>query len=288
MQTEPRHPIGVVAERTGLSQDVLRVWERRYSAVSPGRGNGGQRLYSDADIDRLRLLVRATGAGRSIGQVAVLPTGELETLVRDDERSRVADARLGVSEEAKPTSTAVGRGIALAHGLDGVALEAELRRAVAVMGLPSFLDLVAEPFVRRLGAEGRSGEMRAAHAQFAEAIVRGVAASAVHAIPIPAADAPSIVVSTLAGERSETEAILAVAMAIAEGWGATYLGADLPAGEIADAALATDARVVAVSVTSATDEVTLLAELGALRDRLPPSVAIIGCGLGVAVVGIKG
>ena len=51
------HPITVVSERTGLSQDVLRVWERRYGAVQPVRGPGGQRLYTDADIARLRLLL---------------------------------------------------------------------------------------------------------------------------------------------------------------------------------------------------------------------------------------
>ena len=64
-----RHPIAVVAERTGLSIDVLRVWERRYSAVLPGRGPGGQRLYADADVERLRLLDAAVQGGRRIGAV---------------------------------------------------------------------------------------------------------------------------------------------------------------------------------------------------------------------------
>ena len=34
---EHRHPIKVVARRTGLTPDVLRVWEKRYGAVSPTR-----------------------------------------------------------------------------------------------------------------------------------------------------------------------------------------------------------------------------------------------------------
>ena len=59
-RTTPRHPIAVVTERTGLSQDLLRVWERRYRAVSPTRGPGGQRLYSDADIERLQLIQKLT------------------------------------------------------------------------------------------------------------------------------------------------------------------------------------------------------------------------------------
>src|SRR5437868_1909438 len=83
-----RHPIAVVAERTGLSQDVLRVWERRYGAVHPARASGGQRLYTDADVERLALLSAATRAGRSIAQVATLETSALAALVDEDIAAR--------------------------------------------------------------------------------------------------------------------------------------------------------------------------------------------------------
>jgi len=52
----------VVARRTGLSADVLRAWEKRYGMLKPARASGGRRLYSDADIEYLRLLRRATAA----------------------------------------------------------------------------------------------------------------------------------------------------------------------------------------------------------------------------------
>ena len=54
------HPIAVVAERTGLSRDVIRAWERRYGVVEPSRTAGRQRSYSDAEIARLSLLAAAT------------------------------------------------------------------------------------------------------------------------------------------------------------------------------------------------------------------------------------
>ena len=99
-RTTPRHPIALVTERTGLSQDLLRVWERRYRAVVPTRGPGGQRLYSDADIERLSLLHAATRAGRSISRVASLADEALAELVEEDlaarerrARSRTAPAR---------------------------------------------------------------------------------------------------------------------------------------------------------------------------------------------------
>lgn len=86
-----RHPMRVVTRRTGLSADLLRVWEKRYDVVKPGRSSGGRRLYSDADIERLRLLYRATLAGRGIGQVAALSTPALVALVRRDADAERAD-----------------------------------------------------------------------------------------------------------------------------------------------------------------------------------------------------
>ena len=71
--TEKRHPIRVVARRTGLSRDVLRAWELRFDAVEPWRSAGGQRLYSDQDIERLQLLRQVQQLPHTVGrhQVAV-------------------------------------------------------------------------------------------------------------------------------------------------------------------------------------------------------------------------
>lgn len=99
MKTEPRHPIGVVSARTGIPQDLLRAWEKRYDAVVPGRGATGRRLYTDADIDKLRLLKRAVATGRRISDVAALSLEELKALTQEDrvETVPLAPARIDTS-----------------------------------------------------------------------------------------------------------------------------------------------------------------------------------------------
>ncbi|MGB1657416.1 MAG: MerR family transcriptional regulator, partial [Longimicrobiales bacterium] len=87
--TEPRHPIRVVAQRTGLSTPVLRAWERRYGVVTPSRSDGGQRLYSDDDIRRLQLLATAVDGGRSIGLIADLELPQLEALIDEDRETPI-------------------------------------------------------------------------------------------------------------------------------------------------------------------------------------------------------
>src|SRR5690349_22752223 len=82
--TTLRHPIGVVARRTGLKPDLIRAWERRYGAVAPGRTETRRRFYSDEDIERLLLLRRVVSSGRGISQVAGLSNPELEALIEAD------------------------------------------------------------------------------------------------------------------------------------------------------------------------------------------------------------
>ena len=66
-----QYPIRAVAKLTGIAIDTLRAWERRHRAVTPVRDDRG-RMYTDADIARLRLLRGAVEHGHSIGRLAGL------------------------------------------------------------------------------------------------------------------------------------------------------------------------------------------------------------------------
>ena len=68
--------IGEVATRTNMTIAALRAWERRYRLLAPARTSGGQRLYSEADVARVRLVQRLVADGWSIpGAVARLQAG---------------------------------------------------------------------------------------------------------------------------------------------------------------------------------------------------------------------
>jgi methanogenic corrinoid protein MtbC1 len=86
---------------------------------------------------------------------------------------------------------------------------------------------------------------------------------------------PSMVVATLSGDRHEIGALLVAAGASLEGWQVTYLGSDLPIGEIAAAAVETDARAVALSMGYVTDRQYTLQQLRALRAQLPADVGLL-------------
>ncbi|HEX8695921.1 MAG TPA: MerR family transcriptional regulator [Longimicrobium sp.] len=285
VEREPRHPIRVVSERTGLSPDVLRAWEKRYGAVAPPRREGmGQRLYSDADVERLRLLRRVTQAGRPIGQVAGLGDDELLRLAREDEEQRaLLAASPAARRDGRAAAAYVSRALDEARALDGPGLEGVLRRALVAMGAESFIDEVAVAFLRAVGAGWEEGRLGVAHEHLASAALTGVLAMVTDTAE--ANGAGRVVVATPARQRHELGALLAAATAATAGWRVTYLGADLPAEEIARAAAQTDARAVALSVVYPADGAALGDEMRRLRRALPPGTAVIAGGEGARRLG---
>jgi len=58
------YKIGVVSQKTGMSASTLRLWEEQYGLLAPARSQGGTRLYSESDLERIlyvRHLVRERG-----------------------------------------------------------------------------------------------------------------------------------------------------------------------------------------------------------------------------------
>lgn len=60
MSDRPRYMISVAADLVGMHPQTLRFYETR-GLVRPGRTPGGTRLYSELDLDRLRVIQRLTG-----------------------------------------------------------------------------------------------------------------------------------------------------------------------------------------------------------------------------------
>ncbi len=85
---------GTAARLAGLTPSTLRIWEHRYGVVSPPRSPSGQRTYSMADIERLRLIKRLTLQGHAIGTVAGLAHDELLRLATGHRESPSTEQRV--------------------------------------------------------------------------------------------------------------------------------------------------------------------------------------------------
>ena len=277
MESEKRHPIQVVAKRTGLTADVLRVWEKRYAVIEPARSSGGQRLYSDLDVERLSMLSRAVSAGRRISRVASLPPAELKALVREDE-----DAAVDRRREVDPGLSAapgvhLAACLAAVETLDARRLEKSLMRAAVALSAPMLIEDVLGPLLASIGDRWEHGKLSPGHEHLASAVIRRVLESLANSA-MPGPEAPALVVATPAGQRHEFGALFVAAAAATQGWRVTYLGTDLPASDIADVATSTSASAVAVSLVFPVGDPRVAEELRQLRASVGPAMPILAGG----------
>lgn len=269
------HPIQVVVRRTGLSADVIRAWEKRHAVVTPTRAANGRRLYSDADVERLRLLAAATLTGRSIGQLAGLSRAGLEAAARETGHHAPAARRPAPDGDgaAVPAAPHLRAALEAAERFDGSALDATLRRALFALPADRFLDSVAVPFWERMTARSSDG-LPAPHRHLALATLRRMLHRLVEPGISPPAG-PELVVATPSGQPQELGALISAAAAVVEGWRVTYVGPGLPAEEIAQTVTEARARAVAVSLGSMAGDRAMARELRRLRDLLPRGVPIL-------------
>jgi methanogenic corrinoid protein MtbC1 len=136
------------------------------------------------------------------------------------------------------------------------------------------LDTLVVPLLECVGTRWREGTLRPVHGHLVSAVLRRVLDRVTESASSPLATA-NLVVATPAGQVHEFGALLVAATAAAEGWRVTYLGADLPAEDIAEAAARTAARAAALSVIYPAGDPALKDELRRLRTALPKHVALL-------------
>jgi DNA-binding transcriptional MerR regulator/methylmalonyl-CoA mutase cobalamin-binding subunit len=275
MAEDHKYSIKIVARKTGLSPHAIRIWEKRYAAVSPARTPTNRRLYSHADIQRLLLLQRATAAGHAIGQVAHLPNENLQKIIALAEPAPspspgATSARRHATSEESHLETC----IAAIQKLSAEGLETALANAAVALSQPILIEQLLAPLMHKVGDMWREGTIRVTHEHMATAVVRSFLGN-IRSAYEASATGPNLIVTTPVGQLHELGALMAAVTAASEGWRVTYLGPNLPSEEIAAAAQQNRSRVVALSIVYLADDSRLEAELRRLRRFLPDAVSLL-------------
>lgn len=263
----PHYPIRAVAKLTGLPLDTLRAWERRYAAVKPLR-DGRQRVYTDADISRLKLLQRAVAAGHSIGRATTLSDAELTTLL--ETHAPAAAVVPGGAPAPGPDSTAFSRALS---SLDTAAIDAEFSRLAASLRPVELVRDVLMPAIRASGDDWMRQPGRIAQEHMVSATMRHLMGSFLRLFA-RRRGATRLLFATPSGDRHELGILGAAMLAASAGTDVTYLGPDLPATEIVAATTASRAQVVVLGLTLAAPASTTVREVRALVRQLPPGVEL--------------
>lgn len=269
---EAKYPVRVVAKRTGLSPHVIRIWERRYGVVLPERTPTNRRLYTEADLEKLSLLSQLTESGHGIGEIANLP---MDTLKEMAGKSFPAGSQSGNRvSEIESVRFLMEECIQNILNLDEGALEQSLDRASLELSQRNLIEKLLAPLMIKVGELWESGQLRVAHEHFATGFLRPYIAR-LKTSYLDHAGGSTLVVATLCGQIHEIGAMLVAKTADSEGWRVIYLGASLPAEEIAAAVQNSHARAVALSLVYPPKDPEAIVELERLARLLPPDVPLL-------------
>lgn len=257
------YEIQEVASLTGLAPARLRAWERRYEVVRPRRMPNGYRAYTGEQVALLRAFARLVAEGERIGDLADRPVDEI--------LARAAGRDLDGSPH--------GALLDAVKALDRDRLEALVAQQLALRGLRGFAQDVALPLAEAIGDLWALGKIPIAAEHLASEVV-------LHALKgglrLSRANGPLVVAACLPAERHEWGFLSALATVQEAGWRIHYLGADLPLGDVVEAAWRLEPACVALSTSDPRLLEANLGELVALPSRLPPGTraAIGGGGVG--------
>ncbi len=101
--THAVYVISVAAELAGMHPQTLRIYERR-GLVQPARTQGGNRRYSDVDIDRLRRIAELAGEGMNLEGIRRVMELEDEVRRLRAENDELRSAAAAASAEAERRS----------------------------------------------------------------------------------------------------------------------------------------------------------------------------------------
>jgi DNA-binding transcriptional MerR regulator len=287
VSTAPRYPIRVAAARVGLTEMTVRAWERRYGAIAPARSKGGQRLFSEADVERLILLRALTAQGTAISTLAPLATTTLRRMAPDVAAVTAPAARADSETLTPALSRELARELASCRravvALDAERLHQTLMRLALERGPLAFIEDVASPLCGWIGDEWSGSRLTEAQEHSASEVLRRVLGFMLQTLRRERRE-HHVVLTTLAGERHEFGAMMAGIIAANDGWSYHYLGPDLPGSAIGAAVKRVEADLVAVSIVAPIVASQPARELLALRRAVGRRVDIVVGGPSSAVV----
>jgi len=264
------HRIHRVAKLTGLSKDVIRVWERRYGLVKPSRSSNRYREYSDEEVALLRFVKAQMEQGATIGSLAV-----------EGHDSLVARMRIATpisAEEQKPHERLLDDLIGSLDPLDKAGFERRLNGAVAVIPFEEAVQRILLPLQRRIGELWHQGRLNTAVEHYVTKIVQQKLFSVMNQLPVNEFG-PRVLIACPEGEAHEIGAQAVAYIAATKGCHVYYLGPNLPSSDLVTFCEKIKPNLVLLSLTEIKPEDAALQQLKELEQLATRwSVAVGGQG----------
>jgi DNA-binding transcriptional MerR regulator len=269
-----QYNIHIASQLSGVAAATIRAWEKRYQALVPNRAENGHRLYSDADIEKLTMLLLLTQAGHSISKIAQLELEALKDLLKNNK----APASTSDGHELDTQRMLTGILLALAaYKLDIISYE--LEKAKKRLGPRDFALNVIVPLFREIGIRVMQGSFSIVQEHTLSAIVQfhmGQVISQSYSLQHDPKE--MVILCAPEGEMHEIGLLAACLLCVQYRVNFVFLGKDLPASSLAEAATQLEPKAILLGVTKGhelTDQLTLQQYLKEVINTVPAKTKIV-------------
>jgi DNA-binding transcriptional MerR regulator/methylmalonyl-CoA mutase cobalamin-binding subunit len=271
---QPYFNISAVERDTGLSKDVLRMWERRYGFPVPDRDSNGERCYPTDQVERLRLIKRLMDQGHRPGKLIATPADELTALTPRRSQSREKNVNSMTHDDLDELMLLIKQ-----HDAQGY--QQAMQQRLARQGLQSFVQDTIAPLTHQVGEAWEDGRFEVFEEHLFTELTKRLLRQSISALP-GGARGPRILLTSVPEEQHILGLLMVEALFALEGAECIPLGTQMPLLEIARAATAHRADIVALSFSVAFPQRQIPGLLQQLRLVLPPEIALWAGGRGIA------
>ncbi len=264
-----------VAKITGLSKEVLRVWEKRYRLVSPERGPNRYRIYSQEDVNLLNYLAKETENGQAIGDLAVL--GRDELLRRMNQEKNVSERPQNVT----PVMDSWIKDLeATLVPLNRIHFEKKLNEIFTLLPFADVFQRVLVPLQIRVGELWFEGKISIAEEHYVTAQVKQKLFAVMNMMSNE--KGPKVVLACPPWELHEIGSQMVAYHCSSMGCQSIFLGANLPTEDLIQFCKSAQPQVVILSFTAPVSDSNGRAYLGEISKSLTPLCQVWVGGQGIS------
>lgn len=255
-------PINAVERESGVSKELLRMWERRYGFPSPSRDAQGDRIYPMEQVAKLRLLRRLIDYGFRPGKIIAQEASELERLLRSQGKAH-HDSSPELEKEL----------LSALKSPDSNQVKEYLTHQMTKVGLQSFVLEFLQHANFIVGDAWMRGMVEVHEEHLFTEEVKAVVRHAIGTLSETKL-APRVLLATPPQEMHTLGLLMAEAILRLENADAVCYGAEMPVHEVVQAVNKHKINIVAMSFSASYPTSKAIEYLEEVRFRLPLAVEI--------------
>jgi MerR family transcriptional regulator, light-induced transcriptional regulator len=211
-----KYSIKELEQLSGIKAHTIRIWEKRYTIITPDRTPTNIRFYSDDDLKKIINVSLLNNHGVKISKIADMSSEEIST-------------RILALSEAKPESDIyIDQLVVSMVDLEEETFEKILTGVVDKFGFERTITEVVYPFMEKIGVLWQTGAITPAHEHFISNLIRQKLITSIASLPIPSKKSRKAILFLPEGELHEIGLLFYHYITRKNGFKTFYLGQSVP------------------------------------------------------------